>query len=201
MKSSSVRWSKTKPSCLNTEEHHFKTNLRHAKNHQKLDPSACPRYLSILRNESIRIPKASQIEIWISSQFLVAVSEAPIFPMNDLPNHFKWRGHGVVTTDVKNQHGMSSRPERGDLKSLFATPRCADLPELIQMQMTFLVNMAKKSLSYFVSLWLFVFQLLKLKVQNFVAMAENIVTHEHDELTEALNDLFTNVSTLIKGMR
>lgn len=30
-------------------------------------------------------------------------------------------------------------------------------------------------------------------------MAENMVTQEHDELTEALNDLFTNVSTMIKG--
>lgn len=30
-------------------------------------------------------------------------------------------------------------------------------------------------------------------------MAENTVTREHDELTEALNDLFTNVSTMIKG--
>ncbi|CAI9281340.1 unnamed protein product [Lactuca saligna] len=37
------------------------------------------------------------------------------------------------------------------------------------------------------------------KNQNFVAMAENMVTQEHDELTEALNNLFTNVSTMIKG--
>ncbi|CAH1420903.1 unnamed protein product [Lactuca virosa] len=40
---------------------------------------------------------------------------------------------------------------------------------------------------------------LVLLVQNFVAMAENMVTQEYDELTEALNDLFTNVSTMIKG--
>ncbi|KAL4581572.1 hypothetical protein LXL04_006095 [Taraxacum kok-saghyz] len=35
--------------------------------------------------------------------------------------------------------------------------------------------------------------------RNFHAMAENTTTQERDELTEALNDLFTNVSTMIKG--
>ena len=30
-------------------------------------------------------------------------------------------------------------------------------------------------------------------------MAENTTTQERDELTEALNDLFTDVSTMIKG--
>ncbi|CAH1433592.1 unnamed protein product [Lactuca virosa] len=41
MTSSSVRWSKTETSRLNTEEHDFKTNFRRSKNHQKFDLSAC----------------------------------------------------------------------------------------------------------------------------------------------------------------
>ncbi|CAI9297607.1 unnamed protein product [Lactuca saligna] len=82
MTSSSVRWSKTETSHLNTEEHHFKTNLRRAKNHQKLELSACPRYHSIFRHECIEILKAYRIEIWISSQ----------------------RGYGAVINDVKNQY-------------------------------------------------------------------------------------------------
>ncbi|CAI9260588.1 unnamed protein product [Lactuca saligna] len=60
---SSVRWSKMETSRLKTEEHQFKINLYRAKNHQKLDLSACPWHHSILRHECIGIPKAYQIEI------------------------------------------------------------------------------------------------------------------------------------------
>ncbi|MFS7995376.1 hypothetical protein Hanom_Chr12g01117201 [Helianthus anomalus] len=36
-------------------------------------------------------------------------------------------------------------------------------------------------------------------IQEFLAMAEKMVTQkQHDELIEALNDLFSNVSTMIK---
>ncbi|CAI9266414.1 unnamed protein product [Lactuca saligna] len=73
MTSSSVRWSKTETSRLNTEEHDFKTNFRRSKNHQKFD------------------------------LFHANVSEAPILPANVSPYNFNWRGYSAVTNDVQNQ--------------------------------------------------------------------------------------------------
>ncbi|CAI9260699.1 unnamed protein product [Lactuca saligna] len=106
MTSSSVRWSKIETSCLNTEEHHFKINLRRAKNHRKLNlllVHDITRFSDInasefgkhigLRSRSLRFP--------------ADVSEAPILPKNVFPFDFNWRVYGVVTNDVNNQDAES----------------------------------------------------------------------------------------------
>ncbi|CAI9283936.1 unnamed protein product [Lactuca saligna] len=111
MTSSSVRWLKTETNLLNTEEHHFKTNLRRAKNNQKHDLSACPRHYSIIQHEWIGILKAYRIEIQISSQ---------------VPCR--------LTANVKNQDKKCPLNLKEAIWSLcFFAPRCADFIELVRL--------------------------------------------------------------------
>ena len=78
----------------------FKANLRRAKIHQKLDPSAehgVTKFSDLTPDEfrrkflglkRLRLPADAQ--------------KAPILPTNDLPTDFDWRDHGAVT-GVKDQ--------------------------------------------------------------------------------------------------
>lgn len=78
----------------------FKTNLRRAKRHQKLDPSA----VHGITQFSDMTPSEFRKHLGLRSRlrFPADASEAPILPTNDLPDDFDWRDHGAVT-NVKNQ--------------------------------------------------------------------------------------------------
>lgn len=79
----------------------FKSNLRRAIRHQKLDPSAAhgvTRFSDLtpreFRNQFLGLNRRLK--------FPADANKAPILPTKDLPKDFDWRDHGAVTP-VKNQ--------------------------------------------------------------------------------------------------
>ncbi|MED6181333.1 Cysteine protease rd19a [Stylosanthes scabra] len=94
-----------------TQEEHdyrfavFKANMRRARRHQRMDPSAVhgvTRFSDMTESEfrnnvlglrGVRLPSDA--------------NKVPILPTNDLPSDFDWRDHGAVTP-VKNQGSCGS---------------------------------------------------------------------------------------------
>ncbi|KAK3006752.1 hypothetical protein RJ639_016193 [Escallonia herrerae] len=83
----------------------FKANLRRARRHQKLDPSAVHgvTQFSDLTPAEFRRNHLGLKRLRLPSD----AHKAPILPTNDLPADFDWRDHGAVTA-VKNQGSCGS---------------------------------------------------------------------------------------------
>ncbi|KAG8368197.1 hypothetical protein BUALT_Bualt15G0020200 [Buddleja alternifolia] len=84
----------------------FKANLRRARRHQKLDPSA----VHGVTQFSDLTPREFRRQVLGLNRRLRLPSDAhkaPILPTNDLPADFDWRDHGAVTP-VKNQGSCGS---------------------------------------------------------------------------------------------
>ncbi|XP_073013195.1 cysteine proteinase 1-like [Typha latifolia] len=90
----------------------FKANLRRARRHQKLDPTAVhgiTKFSDLTPAEfrrtylGLRKGSAGKIRRALES----SAHEAPILPTNDLPTDFDWRDHGAVTA-VKDQGSCGS---------------------------------------------------------------------------------------------
>ncbi|KAH7567199.1 hypothetical protein ACOSP7_011022 [Xanthoceras sorbifolium] len=95
-----------------TQEEHdyrfgvFKANLRRAKRHQVLDPSAVhgvTKFSDLTPSEFRRQFLGLNRRIRLPSD----AHKAPILPTNDLPADFDWRDHGAVT-GVKDQGSCGS---------------------------------------------------------------------------------------------
>lgn len=79
----------------------FKSNLRRARRHQKLDSSAVygvTKFSDLTPAEFRR----KYLGIRKTSRSLRNIHDAPVLPTSDLPTDFDWRDHGAVT-DVKDQ--------------------------------------------------------------------------------------------------
>ena len=87
------------------EEHHyrfsvFQANLRRAKRHQELDPSAVH---GVTQFSDMTPEEFQQNHLGLNRiRFPSDAKKAPILPTKDLPTDFDWREHGAVTA-VKNQ--------------------------------------------------------------------------------------------------
>ena len=87
----------------------FRSNMRRAKRHQKLDPSAVhgvTQFSDLTPSEF----KRTFLGLRGKKGFKKMVSsakDAPVLPTNDLPEDFDWRDHGAVTA-VKNQGSCGS---------------------------------------------------------------------------------------------
>ncbi|KAJ4966585.1 hypothetical protein NE237_018434 [Protea cynaroides] len=78
----------------------FKANLRRARRHQLLDPSAVH---GITQFSDLTTEEFRQNYLGLKPLRLPAdAQKAPILPTNDLPTDFDWRDHGAVT-QVKDQ--------------------------------------------------------------------------------------------------
>ncbi|PON80790.1 Cysteine Protease [Parasponia andersonii] len=95
-----------------TQEEHdyrfevFKANLRRARRHQRLDPSAShgvTRFSDLTPAEFRRSFLGLRSRLRLPSD----ANKAPILPTENLPEDFDWRDHGAVTP-VKNQGSCGS---------------------------------------------------------------------------------------------
>lgn len=79
----------------------FKANLRRARRHQKLDPSArhgVTQFSDLTRSEF----KKKHLGVKGGFKLPKDANKAPILPTENLPEEFDWRDRGAVTP-VKNQ--------------------------------------------------------------------------------------------------
>lgn len=83
----------------------FKANLRRARRHQLLDPTAVH---GVTQFSDLTPAEFSRDYLGLKPLRLPAdAKEAPILPTDNLPTDFDWRKHGAVTP-VKNQVGNHS---------------------------------------------------------------------------------------------
>lgn len=79
----------------------FKANLRRARRHQKMDPSArhgVTQFSDLTRSEF----RKKHLGVRGGFKLPKDANKAPILPTENLPQDFDWRDHGAVTP-VKNQ--------------------------------------------------------------------------------------------------
>lgn len=79
----------------------FRANLRRARRHQNLDPSAVH---GVTQFSDLTPAEFRRTYLGLRSKVKLPkdANEAPILPTEDLPGDFDWRDHGAVT-EVKNQ--------------------------------------------------------------------------------------------------
>lgn len=79
----------------------FKANLRRARRHQRLDPSASH---GVTRFSDLTPAEFRRTFLGLRSRLRLPedANKAPILPTENLPEDFDWREHGAVT-EVKNQ--------------------------------------------------------------------------------------------------
>ncbi|KAM5548711.1 cysteine protease RD19A [Rosa sericea] len=83
----------------------FKTNMRRAKRHQRMDPTA---QHGVTRFSDLTPAEFRRSQLGLRGLRLPSdANTAPILPTENLPEDFDWREHGAVT-EVKNQGSCGS---------------------------------------------------------------------------------------------